>query len=771
MRFKLLEAEAMLWRGMYKEVIVLLADQPSYLHDPELIVTRLAMLGVAYAHTRRLDKADDNLAEGDRLCAASERTACAVLLRAKGVLATERGQLDPAHGFFEQTLSYARMHHDDFLEATALLNLGVVSLQQELFDASVDWSEKAYALAGKLGAEDIAQTALGNLGLAYHRLGDLEKARSMFSEAEDRATRLGDLTDQLTWMTYLGNVDADEQKYSQAEETYQGALGLAQQLDDKDDISEATTALARVLLQEGKLDLAKDYAGRAVVVAREAGSHRDELYPRLVQAQVSALQQNEAEAVNIFQEIARDLLNPVFIRWDAQHSLARLYADQNQTASADHEYRIALTTFEGARQSVQHEDTQLSFLTNAASIYDDYLRFLITHGRSNEALRWADYYRARTLTEGLGLLGNGQGKGTSAEPPTLHAQEVLRKTKGAALFYWLGEKQSYLWVITPRNTSLFSLPAKSEIEGAVQRYRKALADPGDVLDSANEDGQWLYRTLVTPATPLLGKDAKAFIIPDGSLNNINFETFIVSEAVSGSAAAPKLHFWIEDATVTSASSLRMLAAANVARRKHNRKLLLIGDSVAPSKEYPELPKAALQMDGVARHFAGTQREIFSRAKATPTAYLASHPEEFSHIHFVAHGTASRLSPLDSAIVLSTSGGEDDFKLHAREILHHKLTADLVTISACYSAGERAYSGEGLVGLSWAFLGAGAHNVVAALWDATDAPTEQLMNKFYDELDKGISPDAALRTAKLSLLRSGNFRNPFYWAPFQLYAGS
>jgi CHAT domain-containing protein len=93
----------------------------------------------------------------------------------------------------------------------------------------------------------------------------------------------------------------------------------------------------------------------------------------------------------------------------------------------------------------------------------------------------------------------------------------------------------------------------------------------------------------------------------------------------------------------------------------------------------------------------------------------------------------------------------------------------VTVSACYSAGEPPYSSEGLVGLSWAFLRAGARNVIAALWDASDASTEQLMDKFYDELEKGAPPDAALRAAKLSLLHNRDFQNPFYWAPFQLYA--
>jgi len=68
---------------------------------------------------------------------------------------------------------------------------------------------------------------------------------------------------------------------------------------------------------------------------------------------------------------------------------------------------------------------------------------------------------------------------------------------------------------------------------------------------------------------------------------------------------------------------------------------------------------------------------------------------------------------------------------ARDIVQHPLHADLVMISACYGGGERAYSGEGLVGLAWAFLRAGAHNVIAGLWPVTDASTEQLMDRFYE----------------------------------------
>ena len=285
-----------------------------------------------------------------------------------------------------------------------------------------------------------------------------------------------------------------------------------------------------------------------------------------------------------------------------------------------------------------------------------------------------------------------------------------------------------------------------------------------MFEPASQDGVALYRKLVEPAQGLLPKDGKVVIIPDGSLDNLNFETLLLG--------GPKPHYWIENATITNASSLRLLGNTQTGERAAERKLLLIGNIVAPNQRYPELPKAALQVESVARHFPASQRVVLTREQATPEAYAHSKLEQFSHIHFVAHGTASRMIPLDSAIVLSNGSTRgDSFKLYAREIIRHSLRAGLVTISACYGAEGREYSGEGLVGLSWAFLKAGAHNVIAALWAASDASTERLMSTFYDELDKGATADRALRSAKLSLLRDTNFRDPLYWAPFQLYAGS
>ena len=341
-------------------------------------------------------------------------------------------------------------------------------------------------------------------------------------------------------------------------------------------------------------------------------------------------------------------------------------------------------------------------------------------------------------------------------------QALAAELDATILFYWLGPQYSYLWVVSPNHIALLPLPSTASINTLVRNYLNELHGPRDVLEAASQNGRDLYNILVEPARQEIAETSRILIIPDGALNDLNFETLLV--------AGPKLHYLIEDTTIVNASSLRLVTLSSQAR-SGRRKLLLLGDPISPNDNYPELPDAAVEINRIESHFAPSDRTAFTRGEATTQAYLNSNPEQFSYIHFAAHATASSLSPLDSAVILSKIAPEDDtYKLYARDIVRRPVQADLVTISACNSAGKRRYMGEGLVGLSWAFLRAGAHNVIAALWQTSDSATPQLMDRLYGELAAGHSPDAALRAAKISLLHSDSvFRKPFYWAPFQLYS--
>jgi CHAT domain-containing protein len=756
-KFLLLEADALSWRGMNDRVLPLIGSEKTE-PPPELVIWKTWLEGSAYDSMHRFVEAEQKFAEGEELCRGSSSPDCTDVLLERGVMEMNRGRFLAARSLFGRALIASRENKHSFKEAIALLDLGWWALQQEHYDETMEWSDAAYKIAVAIGAEHIAQNALGNEGWAYYKLGEHEKALDLLADARTAAHKIGATSYEVTWLTTAGYVYLDSGNFNKAEQSYEQALDMAQHTN-KQDVIDALVSLAMVSERTGKLDQARDYADKTITLVPKDGNRLDVLYPMLVKGHVAARRHDTQEAEKIYREIEQDPKSHVFLKWEAEHSLAQLYEDENQFDSAAREYSAALNTFEGARYSL-HEDTSLPFPANAAGIYDDYIRFLVNRRQPIEGLQIAEYQRGRTLAEGLGVLQ----KGAAFKPEALNAQQIARKIGGTILFYCLGEKQSYLWTITPQKTTIFALPPRSEIEPKAQRYRKALADQQEFLQRTSDDGLALYHMLVEPAVNLLPRDGKVFIIPDGGLNALNFETLLVPGSTP--------HYWIEDVTITDASSLRLLAASHK-DQKHAYNLLLLGNAVATNLDYPELRKAAAEMESIERHFQPNQQQVLSREQATPSAYLASKPEQFSYIHFVAHGTANRASPLDSAIVLSSSNAqEDSFKLHARDIIHHPLRAELVTISTCYGAGSRAYSGEGLVGLSWAFLRAGAHNVIAALWEVSDVSTPQLMDELYRELEAGQTPDTALRNAKLATLRSSaTYRKPFYWAPFQLYSGS
>jgi CHAT domain-containing protein len=483
----------------------------------------------------------------------------------------------------------------------------------------------------------------------------------------------------------------------------------------------------------------------------------DALDMKFAEGRIASAQHRWKDAEQLFELVNHDPASQTSMRMGAEHSLAQLYESSGDLQSAEHMYQTALHTYESARDQLKNEDSKLPFLTNATAIYDDYIRFLIGQHKPDQALQIADKSRGQTLAQGLAIPSD------RLDTSRLRPNEVARRSGATLLFYWLGEKQSYLWAINPAKITLYPLPPELEIARSIKRYRKALLGLGDPAEESNPDGLALYKLLIEPAASLIRPNANLVILSDGELSQLNFETLIVP--------APHPHYLIEDATITSAPSLHLLASARLAV-SGDHKLLLIGDAISPNADYPDLPKAATEMKQVEQHFDVRSQTVFMREQANPTAYLAADPKQFAYIHFVAHGVASRTDPLDSAIILSrSSAAEDSFKLHARDIIRHPIRANLVTVSACYGSGTRSYAGEGPVGLAWAFLRAGAHNVIGALWEVSDEATPQLMGDLYQSVEHGLSPSAALRKAKLTMLHSHKeFRKPFYWAPLQIYSG-
>jgi CHAT domain-containing protein len=764
-RFRLLEAEILIYQGRRPDVITLLnSPGVSYPVVGDDAIKRNLLCALAHSGLGQVQQADLELQQARRLSDASHSKLNDEVLLTEALVQNGRDHVAEAARLFGESLKVAREDGDSFVETSDLLNLGFLDLRLEHYDEALTLLSEAVDCARPIQAQQFIQVALGNMGVAYAGLGDFEKALSNFQQAEQAARQEGTTSVQIDWLWSAGSAYYNLGNLEAASRCYQEALQGAVAIRSPQEIAGIHTQMAFLLYQERQFDAARTHSEEAIQTARLAG-HKDwELEPLFLQALLAERQASGQDAERMLTQLHAQSLESPSLRGQIEDALANLYAGRHQSAQADLWYRKSIRTFEDQRAAVKDEELRLPFFANGDALYRDYAGFLIASQKPEKALQLLDIGRAKTLAEGLGPANQ---KSDPRPENAVDAQAVAGKRDATILFYSLGQEKSWLWAVTGHRTSLFLLPGQSVIEAQVQGYQKVILRSDDPMRDANENAKTLYQTLVSPAAAMIPKGSKVFIIPDGVLNGLNFETLLTPGKENS-------HYWIEDVTVTNANSIRLLSRLDQdSPAGDEKKLLLIGNPIATGTGYENLMNAFAEIRGIEKHFPADSETVVTQSGAVPAAYAESTPERFSYIHFVAHGTASRLDPLDSAVVLSPPPHHpESFKLYARDIMRYPLHARLVTISACYGSGLRAYAGEGLVGLSWAFLRAGSHNVIGALWEVNDASTPLLMDRLYGELEAGSSPDTALRIAKLSLIHSpGVYRKPLYWGGFQLYAGS
>jgi CHAT domain-containing protein len=759
-QFQILGARAQTYLGEYNDAIRRLsAPLPPVLAKTDVAVLRLMCRATAEDLAQKSSAAEADLLAAERLSAAASPSIRMQVLQARGNLDSSKKKYDAAERSFRKALDISRAQNSPSSEVSILGSLGYVAMGRQHLDEATDRFRASLVLAKSIGADSTVSTTLGNIAWNYDALGDFENARESFRQAVDAAQRSGEKTKQVIWLSNLALVDGEIRSYPEAEKIALQARELAQALQDPLTTVTALNASTQIALETGQFPMAVEFNRLASAIEVAGFDHDAVVSTELDAGRIAEQSGRLTQAEQIFDKIRVDPRVDTPALWESQALLASVYLKENRSADSELAFRRCLQTVQNAWNSVG-ETSRISFLSGVITFYGEYIDFLIARGRVAEALRIAETSRARTLTTGL----SASGKVPEASFSDIELRKLSKRLKSTLLCYWIGQKHSHLWVVTPEKFSYFPIAGAQELDEALVNYRELLVNSGDALDPLSADGEKLFAALVAPAKALIPDGSRITILPDANLYGLNFETLI--------APSPRPHYWIEDVSISTASSLTLLAASAGRPAPTPKNLLLIGDPAEVSSEFRKLPQAADEMQRVAHYFPSSNRESIQGPLATPAAYLKARPERFSYLHFVTHGTASLTHPMDSAVILSRPAPNEGYKLYARDIVAHPLHATLVTISACNGAGTRAYSGEGLVGLSWAFLRAGAHNVIGALWEVDDRSTPQLMDSLYDGLTTGQEPATALRNAKLAFVHSGTVYNkPFYWAPFQLYAGS
>lgn len=419
--------------------------------------------------------------------------------------------------------------------------------------------------------------------------------------------------------------------------------------------------------------------------------------------------------------------------------------------------------------------------------------------RARAAFDALQVFKARTLQERM----QGPGAKTPTEPD-LHVatcrelREEILDPGELLLDFHLGVDSSLVIAVWRSGIRAVRLPPSPALEPALRFYREQLSTPPEKPWSTEQQRVFVRacretrQLLLGGLLDLIAQASALIISADGEVNLIPFSALLLTGDPPDPEARPlPLIQCVPSATILE--QLRRTRAHPAAVAVEPGSILALAGATSGTGR--RLRGAQSEVEDLAARFAGVCRALPSPAGGPPSRGQPTNVEAtldslarpvavaaidrsliglldqlspFEVLHIAAHSQVDDQNPWRSAIELgdsTTAGGATRLPAHA--IAGHKLGARLVVLSGCESAGGRVLSGEGVLGLSSAFLSAGVPTVLATLWAVEDRSAAKLMRAFYAQLAEGSSPAQALAAAQVSLRRERRTAHPFYWAGFVL----
>jgi CHAT domain-containing protein len=746
-QMRLLYSEALTGLGKYDTAAAVLSPPPPprLAHSP-IAIRRLTDQAVLAYRTSAPDAAQNAqklMNDAESLARGYQKNELTRVLAVRAGIESARHEDAAAERHAHEAILRSQKSRDPRMELNALGALARTQTFQGRYDQAIESNRRVLALANQIRSTSKIQKTYGNLAWAYILLGDFDTATDYLAKAIPIAEQNREYFDLSSCLDNLGKIAMYRRDYRTAIGYFRQSTAVARRVN-RGDLGEFIANSAEALLDLGDIGAARRANDEAQPLIN-AKNEQLQLRSLLIDARIDAKSGQTDFAIAKARRVIAAA--NAALRWEAEARLAQFLIAAKRRTEAGEQFRRAIETAADVRGKLKEAELRLPFGALVREINEQYVDFLLGDGRADEALAVLERSRAQTLDD---VLDRG------AEPRRIDPKQIAADRDAVILSYWLTPERSYVWTITPNSIEVTPLPAAAAIERALDTYSQEMLS-SRTGNTSMPHGAALYTMLVQPVAKQIPAGKRVIIVPDGRLHAFNMETLVV----------PSTHsYWIENVTIEMAGSLELLAGSRTARAP--RSLLLVGDP-SPAGEYLRLNNAEKEMALVSSHFPEACTTL-KGARATPSSYLKAGADRYGYIHFVAHAIAPRLQPLDSAVILAPD--TSSYKLYARDVLKHRLRARLVTISSCQGAGTRTYTGEGLVGLAWAFLHAGARQVIAALWEVNDDATPKLMDDLYEGIRRGEDPPAALRNAKLKLIRGRTvFRQPKYWAPFVLYSGS
>ncbi len=668
-------------------------------------------------------------------------------------------------------------------QASAFGAMGDVHLDQGNAELAVYYHEKSVAMFRELGNSIMVSVKLNNLAISYDLMGRYERALDVYRENLALMERLAYTRGIVVSRMNIAGVLIDLGRDEEAAQILGDLLPMFEGVDDPDSRANVLRHLAGIAERRGDLSRAIEHALAATV---ERSDEIKDFY------------------------LSRALAG-------------RLYRKLGRFAEA----RAALTAAIDAIE-LTHEHAsghELHFFDARSDAYAEMARLLIGEGRVEEALGYAERYRSRVLVDVLrsgpvdhsAVLSDDERKrerelldrlaalqreaahGATPEQneritaarreydafqheladahPRLRvergtlrpvaAEEIASHVpRGAVLVEWLvTADKTYAFVIAEGSIEVREIDVdREDLARRAETFRTLLADRRPDFRNAARS---LHQTLIAPIADLLSGRQTWILVPDGPLWNLPFQALLDNQgtylAERGAIVyAPSIAAWME-------MSRTPQAASNGGRRE----LLAFGNPTTPSAAGIEgrrgtlapLPEAEAEVKSAVR-FYGAGSAVYVRDEATEERFKAEAPR-YRVLHMAGHGILNDASPMHSYLLLAPGDGKtEDGYLEAGELMQMDLGAELVVLSACDTARGKYAAGEGIIGFSWALFAARCRTQVVSQWKVDSAATSVLMRNFHRNVrDDRTRAASALQKTIVSMLRTKEYRHPFYWAGF------
>jgi CHAT domain-containing protein/Tfp pilus assembly protein PilF len=759
---------------------------------------------------------------------AKHRWAEAEALHNIGGIYADIGEKQKAINYYEVALPIRREVNERVGEANTLMRMGTASFDLGENDKALKLYNQALEIRRKLKDRFWEGDNLNRIGEFYHRTADYQKALSHYEQALELRQKVDYRRGVADTLTRIGAVYQDIGDYKAALGYHQRAFDHFRAVSHPGGEARSRLGLARALWASGEQGKAKDQIEAAIAILESQ---------RVKASGSQELRASYFASARRFYEFYIDLLMSLHKQHPANgFEVAAFHASERFRARSllDLLAESKADIRQGVEKELLKRELGLQQLLNEKS--ERQIRLL--SGRHTEE-------QATTLRNEINPIINeleqieAQIRMTSPRyasltlptPLTIKQVQQLLDDQTVLLQYALGEKDSYLWVVTQTSVQTMRLPKREELEPVARRLYEALLGPYQPYLNAQDQmrkilevkshgkpseevATVLSRLVLGPASAYLGKK-RLLIVADGALQYVPFAALPDPAVEKQKGKSQPLIFNHEVIHLPSASILATQRRLLNGRKPAGKTLAILADPVFDLEDERVRPdsgaphntsalKSGIQEDFTVNvlqrlvrergdskrdlkflRLRGTKREAEQIGGLVPDVdkmlafdFDASREKVtgnelsgFQYVHFATHGVLNSEIPGLSGLMLSMvdrRGNPQDGFLRAHELFNLNLPVELVVLSACQTGIGKEIKGEGLIGLTRGLMYAGAKRVVVSLWSVDDQATADLMIEFYrGMITKKMRPAAALRAAQIEMSKKPRWSAPYYWAGFVL----